>query len=184
MFSTSTACERPVYGSPTILPGHAAPLYSKRCRFVQLAEVRCCHRLIRQTRRPCSPTLSMDVAQIAWWNRCCLVLPGSIAPTLSSVLSGEGTTMERARRMEKLNINPDPRLEPAPERTGFDYGVSVAKAGTIVFPFLGAGVTLFDLITTPLRTKRLSDWLEQLRLRINELSQKVATLTPVRLAED
>jgi hypothetical protein len=86
--------------------------------------------------------------------------------------------------MEKLNINPDPRLEPAPERTGFDYGVSVAKAGTIVFPFLGAGVTLFDLITTPLRTKRLSDWLEQLRLRINELSQKVATLTPVRLAED
>jgi hypothetical protein len=87
--------------------------------------------------------------------------------------------------MEKLNINLDTRLiEPAPERTGFDYGVSVAKAGTLVFPFLGAGVTLFELITTPLRTKRLSDWLEQLRLQINELSQIVATLTPAGLAED
>lgn len=92
--------------------------------------------------------------------------------------------MDVRPRMEKLNINPDLRLEPVPERTGFDYAVSVAKAGTLVFPFLGAGVTLFDLITTPLRTKRLSDWLEQLRLRINELSQTFATLTPARLAED
>ena len=86
--------------------------------------------------------------------------------------------------MEKLNLNPDPRLEPAPERTGFDYGVAVAKAGTIAFPFLGLGVTLFDLITTPLRGKRLSDWLEELRLRVNELSQRVASLTPARLAQD
>jgi hypothetical protein len=92
--------------------------------------------------------------------------------------------MDVRSRMEKLNVSPDPRLEPAPERTAFDYSVSVAKAGALVFPFLGAGVTLFDLIITPLRTKRLSDWLEQLRLITNDLCQKVATLTPARLAED
>lgn len=86
--------------------------------------------------------------------------------------------------MEKLNLNSDQRIEPAPERTAFDYGLAAAKAGTLAFPFLGAGVTLFDLITTPIRGKRLSDWLEGLRLKVNELSQTVAGLTPERLSQD
>jgi hypothetical protein len=84
--------------------------------------------------------------------------------------------------METLNLNPDPRLQPAPERTAFDYAVSAARVGGLAFPFLGTGATLFDLVTAPLRGKRLSNWLEELRLRLNELSQKVAGLTPESLA--
>jgi hypothetical protein len=86
--------------------------------------------------------------------------------------------------MEKLNLNPDARLEPAPGRTEFDWAVTAAKAGALALPFVGTGVALFDLITTPMRNKRVSDWLEELRIRFNELSQKVAGLTPERLAQD
>jgi hypothetical protein len=86
--------------------------------------------------------------------------------------------------MDGLKLRPDPRLEPAPERTAFDYGLLIAKVGAIAFPFFGAGVTLFDLIATPLRGKRLNAWLEALRLRFNALSHKVDGLTPARLAED
>ncbi len=86
--------------------------------------------------------------------------------------------------MDTLKLQPDPRLGPAPERTAFDYGLAIAKAGSLAFPFFGAGVTLFDLVSAPLRGKRLSDWCEELRLRLNELSQKVAGLTPERQAKD
>ena len=58
--------------------------------------------------------------------------------------------------MEEPNIP----LQPAPGRTTFDYGLAVAKAGALAFPFLGAGVILFDLATAPLRGKRFSDWCE------------------------
>lgn len=84
--------------------------------------------------------------------------------------------------MDIPKLKPDPRLEPAPERTAFDYGLAIAKAGTLAFPFFGAGVTLLDLVTAPLRGKRLNDWCEELRLRLNELSQKVDGLTPETLA--
>jgi len=88
--------------------------------------------------------------------------------------------------MEKLNLNPNPlpRLQPAPERDAFDYSVAAARVGGLVFPFLGAGATFFDLVTAPLRGKRLSSWLEELRIRLNDLSQKVAALTPESLALD
>jgi len=66
--------------------------------------------------------------------------------------------------MENLNLKPDSQLEPAPGRTAFDYSLAVAKVGTLAFPFFGAGVTLFDLVTASLRGKRLSDWCEELRL--------------------
>jgi hypothetical protein len=84
--------------------------------------------------------------------------------------------------MAILNLEPDSRLEPAPDRTAFDYGLAVAKVGALAFPFLGAGVTLFDLVTAPSRGKRLNDWCEELRLRLNEVSRKVDTLTPESLA--
>jgi hypothetical protein len=77
---------------------------------------------------------------------------------------------------------PETNLEPAPGKTAFDYGIAVAKVGALVFPFFGAGVTLFDLVTAPARGKRMSDWCEQLRLRLNALSEKVAGLTPEALA--
>lgn len=86
--------------------------------------------------------------------------------------------------MDQLKINPDPRLEPAPDPTAFDYALAAAKAGTLAFPFLGTGVTLFDLVTAPLRGKRMHDWCEELRLRLNDLSHKVSGLTPERLAQD
>lgn len=86
--------------------------------------------------------------------------------------------------MDELKINPDSRLEPVPDRTPFDYAIAVAKAGTLAFPFLGSGVTLFDLVTAPLRGKRMQEWCEELRLRVNDLSQKVNGLTPERLAQD
>jgi len=66
--------------------------------------------------------------------------------------------------MAILNLESDSRLEPAPDRTAFDYGLAVAKVGALAFPFLGAGVTLFDLVTAPSRGKRLIDWCEELRL--------------------
>jgi len=86
--------------------------------------------------------------------------------------------------MDQLKINPDSCLEPAPERTAFDDAVDVAKAVTLAFPFFGAGVTLFDLLTAPLRGKRMQDWCEELRLSLNDLSQTVNGLTPERLAQD
>jgi hypothetical protein len=86
--------------------------------------------------------------------------------------------------MEKLKLNPDRSLEPAPGRTAFDYGLAVAKVAAIAFPFLGAGVTLVDLVTAPMRGKRFSDWCEELRLSLNELSDKVDGLTPEALAKD
>jgi hypothetical protein len=86
--------------------------------------------------------------------------------------------------MEKLNLNPDPRLQPAPERDAFDYSVAAARVGGLALPFLGAGATFFDLVTAPLRGKRLSGWLDELRLRLNDLSQKVEALTPESLAMD
>jgi hypothetical protein len=73
-------------------------------------------------------------------------------------------------------------LESAPEPTAFDYGLAVAKVGAVAFPFLGSGIALFDLITAPIRGKRFNDWCERLRLGLNELSQKVAELTPEKLA--
>jgi hypothetical protein len=85
--------------------------------------------------------------------------------------------------MDILKVNPDPRLEPAPEPTAFDFGLAIAKVGSIAFPFFGGGVTLFDLVTAPLRGKRLSDWCEELRLRLNELSQTVEGLSPESLAK-
>lgn len=84
--------------------------------------------------------------------------------------------------MDSLKLKPDPRLEPAPEPTAFDYGLAIAKVGALAFPFLGVGVTLVDLITAPLRGKRLIDWCEEIRLRLNEVSQTVGGLTPETLA--
>jgi hypothetical protein len=86
--------------------------------------------------------------------------------------------------MDALKLKPDPLLEAAPEPTAFDYGMAAAKVGAIAFPFFGAGVMLLDLVTAPLRGKRLSDWCEDLRLRLNELSQKVDGLSPATLATD
>jgi len=84
--------------------------------------------------------------------------------------------------MEKLNLNPDPRLEPAPGKTAFDFGLAIAQVSALAFPAVLPGVKLFDLITAPLRGKRMSDWCEELRLRLNELSRKVEALTPEALA--
>jgi hypothetical protein len=73
-------------------------------------------------------------------------------------------------------------LEPAPESTAFDHALTAAKVGAVALPFLGSGIALFELITTPLRGKRLSDWCEEVRLGLNELSETVAGLTPEKLA--
>ncbi len=87
--------------------------------------------------------------------------------------------------MDSLDLNPDPRLKPAPSKTTFDYAMIAAKAATTVaFPFLSPGVTFVDLVTAPLRSKRLSDWCEELRLALNDLSLRVEGLTPEKLAED
>ena len=86
--------------------------------------------------------------------------------------------------MEKLNLNPDMRTQSAPEPTAFDYATEVAKVGAFAFPFLGTGVALFSAITVPFRGKRMSDWLDEIRLKLNDLSQTVAELTPERLARD
>jgi hypothetical protein len=86
--------------------------------------------------------------------------------------------------MDSLKLTPDTRLQPAPARSAFDYGLAIAQVGAIAFPFVGAGVKLFDLVTAPLRGKRMSDWCEELRLHLNELSQKVDRLTPETLAKN
>ena len=86
--------------------------------------------------------------------------------------------------MEKLNLNPRARVEPAPERTAVDYAMAVAQLGGMAFPFLGPGVALVDLITSPMRGKRFSDWCEDIRVHLNDLHQKVDGLTPESLANN
>lgn len=86
--------------------------------------------------------------------------------------------------MEKLNLNLPTRIEPTPDPTAFDHALTAAKLGTLGFPFLGAGVTLIDLLTAPMRGRRMNNWCEEFRVSFNELSQKVAGLTPDRLATD
>ncbi|MDQ2839906.1 MAG: hypothetical protein M3Y72_02470 [Acidobacteriota bacterium] len=81
----------------------------------------------------------------------------------------------------KKHVEP---LEPAPESTAFDHALAVAKVGALAFPFLGSGIALFDLIAAPLRGKRITDWCEQLRLRLNNLSDEVKGLTPEKLADN
>jgi hypothetical protein len=71
-----------------------------------------------------------------------------------------------------LNLTPDARLQPAPESTAFDFATEVAKLGALAFPFLGTGIALFSSVMAPLRGKRLNDWLEDLHLRMNDLSQE------------
>ena len=83
-----------------------------------------------------------------------------------------------------LILKPDPRLESVPEPTAFDFGLLAAKMATIVFPWMGPGIILFDIITGPSRTSRLTDWCERFRVCFNDLSQKVDGLTPEALARD
>lgn len=87
--------------------------------------------------------------------------------------------------MEVLKLSPDARLEPAPEPAAFDYGLMIAKVAALAFPHcLGPAVGFFDLLTAPARGRRMNEWCEELRLRLNELSQKVNRLTPEALAKD
>jgi hypothetical protein len=81
-----------------------------------------------------------------------------------------------------LKLKPDQPIAPAPEPSAFDYGLAVANVSAIGFPYLGPGVALLDIITAPLRGKRMTDWCEEIRLRVNDLSQKVEGLTPASLA--
>jgi hypothetical protein len=77
----------------------------------------------------------------------------------------------------------DPKpLEPAPGKTAFDYAVTVARVGGLVFPFLGPATTFFDLATAPIRSKRMSNWCEQVRLGLNDVNQQVKEMTPEKLA--
>jgi hypothetical protein len=90
--------------------------------------------------------------------------------------------------MQKLSLTPDPQLEPAPDPTAFDHAMTAAKVGGIAFapafPFLGAGVAFIDLLTAPLRGKRMNDWCEEFRLRFNDLSRKIEGLTWEKLEKD
>ncbi|MBZ5575992.1 MAG: hypothetical protein LAP40_05475 [Acidobacteriia bacterium] len=84
--------------------------------------------------------------------------------------------------MDESSLKPDQRLQPAPEKTAFDYAMAVAKVAAIPLPFFGRGVALVDAVTAPLRGKRFDDWCEQIRQRINEPSQKIEGLTAESLA--
>jgi hypothetical protein len=90
--------------------------------------------------------------------------------------------------METLDLTPRSHLEPAPDPTAFDHAMMAAKVGALAFtpalPFLGPGVAFIDLLTAPLRGKRMSDWCEGIRLRVNDLSQKVEGFTWEKLEKD
>jgi hypothetical protein len=86
--------------------------------------------------------------------------------------------------MEDPNLYPNPKLEPAPAPTVFDHALTAGKLGGLVLPFLGAGVTFIELLTGPLRGKRLNDWYEEVRLGVNDLSQKMEGLTWEKLVND
>jgi hypothetical protein len=92
--------------------------------------------------------------------------------------------MSRAVQLDILKIDPDPRLEPAPARTAFDFGFAIAKLSAFALPHTGPAVALIEAIVTPLRGKRFSDWCEELRLMLNDLSLRVEGLTPEKLAND
>jgi glycine/serine hydroxymethyltransferase len=61
-------------------------------------------------------------------------------------------------------------------------GIIDGEGRDVALPFLGSGITLFDLLTGPKRGKRMSDWCDDLRQRLNGLSRKVNSLTPEKLA--
>jgi hypothetical protein len=86
--------------------------------------------------------------------------------------------------MQKLSLNPDPQLEQAPDSTVLDYAMTAAKVGMLALPFIGPGITLMDLLTAHSRGKRMTNWCEELRIRLNDLSQRVEGLGWERLEKD
>jgi hypothetical protein len=90
--------------------------------------------------------------------------------------------------MQKLNLVHEPHVEPAPDATALDHAMTAAKLGALAFtpvlPFLGPGVAFIDLLTAPLRGKRMNDWCEEFRLCFNDLAQKVEGLTWERLEKN
>jgi hypothetical protein len=89
--------------------------------------------------------------------------------------------------MDELSLKPDPRIPSGPEFTAVDFAVLAAKVGSIVFSWAGSAVTLFDIITGPSRSNRLTDWCEKFRVCFNDLGhlgQKAEGLTPEALANN
>ncbi len=86
--------------------------------------------------------------------------------------------------MSVLNLNPDPHLRPAPEQGAADYGLAIAKVAGLAFPLVGSGVALFDLLTAPIRGRRIDNWYEDVRIHLNDLHQKVHGMTPEGLAQN
>ena len=81
-------------------------------------------------------------------------------------------------------LNDETKLGPAPEATAFDYAVDSAKGLSVLFPPAASAVLFFDIITKPMRTKRMDEWCEDVRVLLNEHSAKFDELTPEKLVDN
>lgn len=76
-------------------------------------------------------------------------------------------------------------LEPEPEPRAVDYFAALLKLGISAIPDWGSPASeLFGILTAPLLGKRRDEWFEELRIRFNELSAKVESMTMESLARN
>jgi|SRR5579872_1211569 len=76
-------------------------------------------------------------------------------------------------------------LPPAPEPTAVDYFAGIVKAAVSGIPGWGSpAAELFGMITAPILGRRRDQWLEDLRILLNDVGQQIAGLTPDALANN
>jgi hypothetical protein len=79
---------------------------------------------------------------------------------------------------------PDGKVPPKPEPSAVDWFATVVTASMSAIPHWSAAPAafIFSVITATVLGARRDDWLEELRLELNEMNRKIAVLTPEALS--
>jgi uncharacterized membrane protein len=77
-------------------------------------------------------------------------------------------------------------IDPLPGPTNADWFAGLVMAGIsgIPHPWAVPAAVLFSLITAPILNSGREEWLEEVRLSLNELNRKIDSLTPEALSND
>jgi hypothetical protein len=77
-------------------------------------------------------------------------------------------------------------IDPLPGPSNVDWFAGIVAAGISGIPhwWSAPAAVLFSLVTAPLLSSSREEWLEELRLDLNELQRKVDKLTPEVLSKD
>jgi hypothetical protein len=87
--------------------------------------------------------------------------------------------------MAILNLDPNSRLEPAPEPGALGYAVALTNAAIAAIPDWGGPASvIFGAITAPILGRRRDGWLEDLQVAFNDLSLKIDGLKPESLTKN